>query len=154
MKDKSEDTLYDLLHMDMWAIDLCLRGLTGDETELNMISYLIQQALEKCIKFQLEMNGIKYDFTHNLTSLLDYSESVKAKMPVDLRLELGMITTWEAKSRYIKGYRTPYSAILRVYPLVKKYIQDVGNEYDESLKEETEESAETSEFETGQEGKA
>lgn len=135
MKDKSEDTLYDLLHMDMWAIEIGLKNLTGNEAEFNTISYHIQQALEKCIKFQLEMEGVKYGFTHDLNVLLEYSESIKAKMPVDLWLELGMITMWEDRTRNVKGYRTPYPDILGVYPLVRKYIQDVGMEYAEFLKD-------------------
>lgn len=111
MSDRSEDTLLGFSEIDMHAADLMLKNLTGDEQELNVIAYHLQQALEKCIKFQLEMKGVNYKDTHDIEDLLDSSKDIKVGMNINLRAELASMSSWEFKTRYIKGYRVELESI-------------------------------------------
>lgn len=128
MSDRSEDTLLGFSEIDMYTADLMLNNLTGDERELNVIAYHLQQALEKCIKFQLEMKGVQYEYTHNIGDLLDSSRDVKVGMDINLRAELASITSWESKTRYIKGYRVELESIKQIMPLIQEHIEKVKAE--------------------------
>lgn len=128
MSDRSEDTLLGFSEIDMHAADLMLKNLTGDEQELNVIAYHLQQALEKCIKFQLEMKGVNYKDTHDIEDLLDSSKDIKVGMNINLRAELASMSSWEFKTRYIKGYRVELESIKHVMPLIQEHIEKVKAE--------------------------
>lgn len=124
-----EATLFEIGSVDMWNSELILSHLTGDEIELNLASYHIEQALEKCIKFQLEMQGIRYNWTHDLSNLVEVSEKLSDEFPIELRAELGLIVAWESKTRYVKDYFVELRTINRVLPKVKAYISAVKEQY-------------------------
>lgn len=123
MSDRSEDTLLGFSEIDMYTADLMLKNLTGDERELNVIAYHLQQALEKCIKFQLEMKGINYTDTHDIGDLLNSSRDIKVEMDINLRAELASMSSWEFKTRYIKGYRVGLKSIKQVMSLIQEHIE-------------------------------
>lgn len=113
----------------MWTSGLILSHLTGDEIDLNLASYHIEQTLEKCIKFQLEMQGVKYERTQNISDLVEINEKIGDEMPLELKAELGLIIDWEGKTRYIKDYFVELRTINRVLPKVKAYLSTVKEKY-------------------------
>lgn len=124
-----EATLFEIGSRDLWNSELILSHLTGDEIDLNLASYHIEQALEKCIKFQLEMREVKYKWTQDLSTLVEIKENISNAMPLELKAELGLIIAWESKTRYIKDYFLELRTINRVLPKVKAYLSTVKEKY-------------------------
>lgn len=69
MKDK-EETLLDKAVQNITLAKMIYSELIGDEVYLNYIGYLIQQAVELSIKYNLELNGIEYPKTHDISQLI------------------------------------------------------------------------------------
>lgn len=98
--------------------------LSGDELELNIIGYLLQQSAELAIKHVLEINGIRYEKTHQIEDLIDSCED--KDIPLQYTEEFynfaPAITKWESKTRYIKSYVVAKKQIDRGFVLVKEFL--------------------------------
>ena len=98
--------------------------LSGDELELNIIGYLLQQSVELAIKHVLEINGIRYEKTHQIEDLIDSCED--KGIPLQYTEEFydfaPAITKWESKTRYIKSYVVAKRQIDRGFVLVKEFL--------------------------------
>lgn len=98
--------------------------LSGDELELNIIGYLLQQSAELAIKHVLEVNGVRYERTHQIEDLIDFCED--KHIPIRYTEEFynfaPAITKWESKTRYIKSYVVAKKQIDRGMLLVKEFL--------------------------------
>lgn len=115
MKKLDKNSLLWMAEGDLKTSEQKLQLVGGDERDWNIAGYHIQQALEKCIKFQLERDGIGYAHTHDLYRLCEKNDKIKNNIPIELRAEFSMITDWEAKSSYVKGYFTELQSIKKSY---------------------------------------
>lgn len=93
---------------------------THDEMITDQSAYHVQQAIEKALKYQIEMKGIEYKKIHNLAGLIDQAEQAGLKIPERLKERSFVISDWEASSRY----NDDFSA-------VKADIKDAIEIYDE-----------------------
>lgn len=73
---------------------------THDEMITDQAAYHAQQAIEKALKFQMEMQGIGYKKVHNLSSLISPLVSAGFPIPCELRDKAFLISSWESSSRY------------------------------------------------------
>lgn len=106
-----------------------LKGITyftGDEGELNLIGYFLQQAAELCIKHCMEINGIRYAHTHAIEDLLDDCEN-SCYFSEEFYNFSPAITKMEAKTRYIKNYRLATQQVKTAFRLVKQLLLDNGS---------------------------
>lgn len=112
MRSKARETLYDRARSNYKFACKNFEFKTDDEFRLNLVGYLLQQALELHLKHLLEINGIRYPKTQNIEELLyllleevphgkDYFISSDLNA---LELFSGTITSWESKTRYIKNF--------------------------------------------------
>lgn len=122
MKKLDKNSLLWMAEGDLKTSEQKLQLVGGDERDWNIAGYHIQQALEKCIKFQLERDGIGYAHTHDLYRLCEKNDKIKNNIPIELRAEFSMITDWEAKSSYVKGYFTELQSIKKVTAMIRGYI--------------------------------
>ena len=113
MKD---ETLLDRAHSLFGAAKMNYSHIGIDDIYSNLTGYLLQQTLEIYLKHQLEINGIKYPKTHDITTLINMLPS---NIELDERLVLfaGTITTWESKTRYIekKNLETGFKLIAPLF---------------------------------------
>ena len=98
---------------------------TNDEMIVDQAAYHAQQAIEKALKYQLEMTGKEYKKTHNLVSLI--SDLENEGFPIDdaLKSMAFIITGWESGSRYnddFSAVKTDIEAAINLYEELKHSI--------------------------------
>lgn len=93
---------------------------THDEMITDQAAYHAQQALEKALKYEIEIKGVEYKKVHNLVALIDQVEQTGFQVSDELKSKAYLISDWEASSRY----KDDFSA-------VKKDIMDAIRLYQE-----------------------
>lgn len=71
----------------------------GDEWGMQIVMYHFQQAIEKLIKMLIMMSGAEFPHTHDISRLLTLCPD-KNKIPDKLFELAGVLTSWEAETRY------------------------------------------------------
>jgi len=103
-----------------------------DESQLNIVAYHLSQAIELCIKFLLEMNGIEYFKTYDIEQLINNANENE----LDLYLteyvidHSEMFTQWEGKTRYVINYKVQKDKIDKAIIEVEKYLENVKVHFD------------------------
>lgn len=105
-----------------------LNHLTGDDFEINMVGYHLQQAVELALKHELEMNGISYPRTHSIDVLLNAIPAGVLTNDLYDRLYLaaGTLTVMESQTRYIKDYFLSIKQVELVKPLVEEVLNSTA----------------------------
>ena len=107
------ETLLDKAKANLYTSSLLLKTTT-DEAVICIAAYHNQQAVELSIKHVLESSGIRYPKTHSIEDLLDLVPEQYCKIK-DIVGDLAyLLTTWESKTRYIKGYKTELNRVIRL----------------------------------------
>ena len=76
-------------------------AFSGDELELNFIGYALQQAAELAIKHFMEINGVRYEKTHQIAPA---------------------VSKWESKTRYIKNYVLARKQLEKEVGLIREFF--------------------------------
>ena len=76
-------------------------AFSGDELELNFIGYALQQAAELAIKHFMEINGVRYEKTHQIAPA---------------------VSKWESKTRYIKNYVLARKQLEKGMGLIREFF--------------------------------
>lgn len=124
----SASTLFGKAAANFRCADAILTAADGDEEQLNMAGYHIQQALELALKYLLEQDGIEYPKTHDIDQLIRIGNDGG----VDLRLteyiedHAEMFSQWEVKSRYVIGYAIEAKKVSRARDEVDEYLAIVA----------------------------
>ncbi len=97
---------------------------SGDELELNFIGYSLQQSAELAIKHLMEINGIRYEKTHQIEDLLDTceAESIPIRYTEDFYNFAPAISRWESQTRYIKNYRLAKRQVEKGIKLIREFL--------------------------------
>lgn len=120
------ETLLDKAFTNLETAEIIYQFRNGDEAKLNMVGYHLQQAVELCCKHYLEMNGVRYEKSHDITELLDRCERETRKLPEQsdyIYEHSEMFTMWESKTRYIKNYILSDKKVERALEEVKKFLE-------------------------------
>lgn len=104
----------------------------SDEVEYDIIAYHIQQAIEKTLKFNLEMNGIKYAYTHVILELLSFFDNNNIDYPDWVYNNAETLTSYGTKTRYGKSLVANKRKMNELIPLAEKYIEDSQPHVDDS----------------------
>ena len=109
-------TLHDKAGSDIRMAVLALKQ--DDELDLQQAAYHVQQALEKTIKFFLEVNGVHFRKTHNvalLCELLPENQSVLSESDLDfIYTRSDTIAKWENEVRYDTDYMATRRQVIPV----------------------------------------
>lgn len=99
-------------------------AFSGDELELNFIGYALQQAAELAIKHFMEINGVRYEKTHQIEDLLDSCESknVPVKYTEEFYNFAPAVSKWESKTRYIKNYVLARKQLEKGMGLIREFF--------------------------------
>ncbi len=73
---------------------------TTDQLYLNKVAYFIQQAVEKLLKFQLELKDVLYPKTHDISRLIDACIENEIKIPHEIVIRDRELTMWCTATRY------------------------------------------------------
>lgn len=101
--------------------------MSGDESQLNIIAYHLQQSLEFCFKYLLEINGVEYPKTHDIEqlALIAKSNNVDLKLTEYIEEHCEMFSQWEAKARYILGYTVEAKKVDRAILELDHYFAEL-----------------------------
>lgn len=125
----SATTLYGKAAANFKSAKLLLDNANGDEEQLNLAGYHLQQALELTLKYLLEQDGIEYPKTHDIDQLIRIGNESR----VDLQLSeylidhAEMFSLWEAKARYILGYAIEARKLKRALSEIDDYLAAVAD---------------------------
>ncbi len=125
----SATTLYGKAAANFKSAKLLLDNADGDEEQLNLAGYHLQQALELTLKYLLEQDGIEYPKTHDIDQLIRIGNESR----VDLQLSeylidhAEMFSLWEAKARYILGYAIEARKLERALSEIDDYLAAVAD---------------------------
>lgn len=98
---------------------------TTDQLYLNKVAYFIQQAVEKLLKFQLELHDVVYPKTHDIGRLIDLCLEKNIQVPdkiVDMDRE---ITMWCTATRYDCDFYVSKRHIESVMKAVAGWIKEI-----------------------------
>lgn len=78
-----------------------------DEAYLNYVGYHLQQSVELSLKFCLEINGVEYPKTHDITQLIALINKSEVDIPLTEYIDdhSEMFSLRESRTRYILNYR-------------------------------------------------
>lgn len=133
-----EETLLDIAERNYRMAKALMNAEDDDEGFLCGIGYHLQQSVELAIKHFLEEEGIRYEFTNDITALISCAKdnNVDTHIPEYIDEHSEMFTSWESKTRYIKGFRIELRKIERAMIEVGNYLDTCRKEYDKSLETE------------------
>ena len=121
----SERTLRDIALDNLDVAKMLLSVYGADEGKLNIAGYHLEQCVELYLKDFLEMNGVEYRHTHDVSLLLAQCREAEiypnGYAYLDDKSE--MFTSWESKTRYIKDYS-----------LQRKKVEDALSRLEEILR--------------------
>lgn len=104
------ETLLDRAFRNYEAAKYNYKNIGVDDFYLNLAGYLLQQSVELYLKHYLELRGVSYPFTHDISVLLNLLDKNKVELPISTDVldnlfdMAGTITLWESKTRYIKDF--------------------------------------------------
>lgn len=124
------ETLFDKARQNYNVANMIRKEMGEDEAYLNYIGYHLQQAVELTLKYGLEINGVEYSKTHDITQLLLACKSNDINIGVTEYIDdhSEMFTLWESKTRYITNYRLEKEKIDKAIGKVEKFLNAAQEE--------------------------
>lgn len=119
--------LYVLAQTDlrMAKNNLVLIQTIHNQIYLNYIAYHVQQAIEKMLKFQLEMQGEKYPHTYRIGVLIDECLTLGIDIPELIQDYDVVITEWATGTRYDSSFVTSKRQLLKVMECLEKWFEAI-----------------------------
>ena len=124
----SAQTLFDKSVANLLSARILFEHASGDEEQLNVVGYHLQQAMELALKYLLEQHGVEYPRTHDIDQLIRMGHDAQADLylPEYLEDHAEMFSQWEAKARYVLGYAIEARKIERALGEVDDYLADIA----------------------------
>lgn len=121
-------TLFDKAAANYRSAAAILQLADGDEEQVNMAGYHLQQAVELALKYLLEMDGIEFPRVHDIDQLIrcGRENSVELCLTPYIEDHAEMFSQWEAKPRYILGYAIEAAKVERALREVDDYLAKVA----------------------------
>lgn len=125
--NNNEESLLDKAIQNLTLAKTIYKELINDEVYLNYIGYHLQQAVELSIKYNLELNGIEYPKTHDISQLIYLSKLKDIDIGISKYIEdhAEMFTLWESKTRYVLNYKLEKSKVETSIIEVEKYLNNL-----------------------------
>lgn len=103
-----------------------------DEVYLNYIAYHVQQATEKMLKFQLEVEGSKYPHTHKISVLIDACLGLEIVIPQLLEDYDVVISEWATGTRYDSSFVTSKRQLYKVIECLEEWFLEIDKKVNKS----------------------
>ena len=106
--------------------------LSLDDAYVDDCCYNLQQCIEYCLKYIVELNGENYIENHDVRAQLNKLKELDVKLPFEeeIRKNASLLNSWEAESRYNDDFIALVEDINDIKELANKII-----EYSDSLVE-------------------
>ena len=117
---------YDLLkraEIDLRTALLAKTHFTGDEAEMDVIAYHIQQCIEKTLKYILSSHGIKYRSRHGMRYLYDTFKEYNLNYPDELKAHWDVLDAFESDTRYSGNLVSTWTVIDELIPIASRILE-------------------------------
>lgn len=121
------ETQLDIAYSNWEVSSILTASNADDENILNHAAYHLQQAVELALKYVLEQNGVSYPKTHDIEILLKAAKDNQIFLSkFDWIYEHAeMLSSWEAKTRYIVAYLVEKNKIMNALPEVHEFLSAI-----------------------------
>ncbi|MDO5440435.1 MAG: HEPN domain-containing protein [Erysipelotrichaceae bacterium] len=104
--------------------------LSLDDAYVDDCCYNLQQCIEYCLKYIVELNGENYIENHDVRAQLNKLKELDVKLPFEeeIRKNASLLNSWEAESRYNDDFIALVEDINDIKELANRII-----EYSDSL---------------------
>lgn len=116
--------LIKLAESDIYACEKAEPDLP-DEYAARIVSYHIQQAVEKVLKAYISFYGENPPYKHDIAELCDIAEGLGIELPPESKDIADTLTLWESKARYdpyISFSIPKYEKAKTVYEVLRKNL--------------------------------
>lgn len=99
--------------------------LSQDDAYVDDCCYNLQQCIEYCLKYIVELNGENYVENHDVRAQLNKLKELKVKLPFEetIRKNASLLNSWEAESRYNDDFIALIEDINDIKSLAKQIIE-------------------------------
>jgi len=94
----------------------------SDELHLDVAAYHIQQAVEKAVKFDMQMSGIKYNNTHDMDLLWNTAANGGVVLPSWIYDNIDILNSYATKTRYGYDIVSSLRKISQLVEFAQSYI--------------------------------
>ena len=109
---------------DIKIVELILKENSEDEVQLDVAAYHVQQAIEKCMKFNIQQAGEVFPRTHDVYLLVQQLEHAGLAAPEWIYNNGDTINSYATKTRYGTSIVSTRKKIQELCELTSKYIED------------------------------
>ena len=104
-----------------------------DDAYIDDCCYNLQQSIEYCLKYIVELNGSNYVENHDIRAQLNKLKELKVKFPFEeaIRKNASIINSWETESRY----NDDFTALIEDIDEIKSLAKDIIDYSDSLVKE-------------------
>ncbi|MCL1846039.1 MAG: HEPN domain-containing protein [Defluviitaleaceae bacterium] len=117
----AEISLYNRAVSDFKAGKILIQNMDADENIVDIAGYHLQQSVEKLLKFQIEMQGDEYPFTHDIAVLMDLVDDV----PEWVEEYCETLIKYGVKTRYSSLRVASKTIVLKLFGFLEKYIESI-----------------------------
>lgn len=121
MNDKG---LFEISKADARVARLTLSMVT-DELSINIAAYHTQQAIEKMMKFTLNLSGFTYPSTHNLSLLIDYATENGITFPSWIADITFLLNAWATQTRYNASFTAAKRDVEKILTAYEIWCQEI-----------------------------
>lgn len=126
-KNNMNETLLDLSKRQYKTATLLYKEYPSDDGIINDVAYHLQQCVELCIKYILDIENISYPWHHDIGELLRLVPPYHFKPFKEISNISDEITSLETNTRYVQGYRASLEIVKTVFSLAQAMLQEVSN---------------------------
>lgn len=107
--------------------------LSVDDAYIDDCCYSLQQTIEYCLKYIVELNGENYIENHDVRAQLNKLKNLNVVLPFEdkIRTLASTINSWEVESRY----NDDFVALIEDIDEVKQLAREIVNYCDSLVKE-------------------
>ncbi len=106
---------------------------TNDEMITDQAAYHVQQAIEKALKYQMEMSGEPYKKIHNIAGLIADVEKTGFPISNDLKAMAYEITNWEAATRYNDDFSVVKKNLIKAMDLYRELEESILSKLEKDI---------------------
>ena len=134
----TNETLFDKAERQFNVALMIRESMGEDERYLTEVGYHLQQAVEQTIKYLLEMQGVSYAFSHDITYLIRLAEENDADICLTEYIDehSEMLSSWEANTRYVLNYTLELRKVDAAIENIEAYLDKVSEKIRQELEEE------------------
>ena len=104
-----------------------LERISHDDVHLDAGCFQVQQAIEKTIKFIVEIHGGNYVQNHDIRANINKLDEMNRPLPEDLksvlRSKAAQLAAWEATTRYGEDFYSDAQELTEMIALAEKTVE-------------------------------